>query len=81
MPKHEVQACYVVKGVDSNGNLWLSREFIWPSCDSPEHRKYLKLKCKRKAERMNHAGASVAFAYQELGQNGLWKDSVENESP
>ena len=75
--KLEVQARYVVKGVDSNGKQWITREFIWPSCDSPEHRKYLRLKCKRTAERMNQSGATVTVAYQELDQNRLWKDAKE----
>ena len=75
--KLDVEACYVVRGVDSNGKQWMTREFIWPSCDSPEHRKYVRLQMVKKAERMNKCGATVAVSYQELDPNGLWKDTEE----
>jgi len=74
---NEVKACYVVRGVDSKGGPWMTRELIWPSCDSAGHRRYIRLLCQRKAERMNQAGATVAVSYQELDSNGLWKDATE----
>lgn len=73
MRQLDVTASFVIRGTDSNGGFFLTREFIWPSCDSADHRRYLKLKCDRKAERMNKAGANVAVTYQEL-ECDLWKD-------
>jgi len=73
----DAQACYVVRGVDSLGGQWLTREMIWRSCDSPEHRKYVRLKAMKMAERMNQCGATVAVSYQELDSNLMWKDAEE----
>lgn len=70
----EVSACFVVRGTDSKGGVWMTREFIWPSCDSADHRRYIKLKCERKAARMNAAGADVSVQFQELSDKGVWCD-------
>lgn len=71
--KTEVTACYVVRGTDSNGGPWMTRELIWPSCDSPGHRRYVKRTSEKKAARMNAAGANVSVQFQEL-TGDLWKD-------
>jgi hypothetical protein len=70
----EVRHCFVVRGTDSGGGLWMTRELIWPSCDSPEHRRYVRHVCEKKAQRMNASGANVVVQYQELVGN-LWEDS------
>lgn len=72
-----VSCCFVVKGSDSNGNPWITREFIWPSCDSPEHRRYIKSLMRQKADRMNKLGANVSVEYQELNNKGLWETTPE----
>ena len=77
MRQLEVTACYSIRGTDSNGHDWLHRELIWPSCDSPGQRRYIKLQLTRSAERKNKGGWNVAVVYQELGENGLWKDCVD----
>ena len=77
MRQLEVTACYAIRGTDANGNDWFHREFIWPSCDSAGHRRYIKLKQTRKAERQNKGGWNVVVVYQELGEDGLWKDSID----
>ena len=67
-------SCYCIRGTDSNGGIWIHRECIWPSCDSAGHRRYVKLKATKTAERMNKAGANVVVVKQELGFDSLWND-------
>lgn len=69
-----VKACYMIRGTDSNGGVWMTREPIWQSCDSAGHRRYLRVQMLRKAERMNKSGANVTVHYQEIGDDGLWHD-------
>jgi hypothetical protein len=78
-PLFNCKACFVVRGITSNGGPFLTRELIWPSIDSPEHRRYVKTIMRQKAERMNKAGASVSVRYQELGEDLLWHDADESE--
>lgn len=68
-----MNACFVIRGVDSNGGPWMTREVIWASCDSPEHRRYVELTANKKAARMNKAGAKVEVQYQEL-VGDFWQD-------
>ena len=51
----------------------MTREVIWASCDSPEHRRYVELTANKKAARMNKAGAKVEAQYQEL-VGDFWQD-------
>lgn len=76
MRQLDVTSCYVVSGTLSDGSVFLHREFIWPSCDCPAHRRYVKSEMERKAKRMNSQGASVSVQYQEL-LDDQWQSAVD----
>lgn len=69
----EINACYVIRGVNNLGEQRLTRRIIWPNSD----RIQLRLTCQQYARNLNDAGATMVVSYQEINENGLWKDVDE----
>lgn len=75
--KTDVTECFILRGEDSTASPFLRREFIWPSCDSPAHRKYIESLLTRLRDRLNGRGYKLEVQFQTLNENGIWTDAEQ----
>lgn len=75
--KSNAQTAFIIRGTDSTDCPYIHRELIWPSCDSPAHRKYIEAELTKRANRLNQRGYKLTVHFQVLDEKGLWTDSEQ----